>query len=102
MKQEKPDQYYEAVLQLRNNPTKEAVNCVVNAIKKRKNVFIAKQYKVKNGIDIYISSQRFTRTLGKLLKKSFKGKVVESRKLYGMDRQKSKQIYRGTVLFRFD
>ncbi|TKJ17268.1 hypothetical protein CEE44_01910 [Candidatus Woesearchaeota archaeon B3_Woes] len=102
MKQEKPDQYYEAVLQLRNNPPEESVSCVVNAIKKRKGVSIAKLSKVKGGIDIYISSQRFTRTLGKLLKKSFKGELIESRKLYGMDRQKSKKIYRGTVLFRFD
>ena len=102
MKQEKSDQYYEAVLQLRDNPPKEAINCVVNAVNKRKGVFIAKQVKLKTGIDFYISSQRFTRTLGKLLKKSFKGKLVESKKLYGMDRQKSKLIYRGTVLFRFD
>ncbi len=102
MKQEKPDQYYEAVLQLRDNPHKEAINCIINAVNKRKGVFIAKQVKLKNGVDFYISSQRFTRTLGKLLKKSFKGKLVESKKLYGMDRQKSKLIYRGTVLFRFE
>ncbi len=102
MKQEKSDQYYEAVLQLRDNLPKEAINCVVNAVNKRKGVFIAKQVKLKTGIDFYISSQRFTRTLGKLLKKSFKGKLVESKKLYGMDRQKSKLIYRGTVLFRFE
>ena len=101
MAREKPDQYYEAVLQLRN-PNKEAVNCVVNAINKRKNVFIAKQVKIKTGIDFYISSQRFTRVLGKLLKKSFKGKLIESKKLYGVNRQTSRKIYRGTVLFRFD
>ncbi len=101
MKQENPDQYYEAVLQLRN-PNKEGINCVVNAVNKRKNVFIAKQVEIKTGVDFYISSQRFTRSLGKLLKKSFKGKLVESKRLYGMDRQKSKLIYRGTVLFRFE
>lgn len=100
MKQEKPNQYYEAVLQLRPCP-KEALNCIVNAVNKRKNVFIAQQIKVKTGMDIYISSQRFTRTLGRLLKKSFKGEVKESKKLYGLDKQKSKQLYRGTVLFRF-
>ncbi len=101
MKQENPGQYYEAVLQLRN-PHKEALKCIVNAVDKKKGVFIAKQFKVKNGVDIYISSQRFTRSLGKLLKKSFKGELVESRKLYGVNRQKSKLIYRGTVLFRFE
>ena len=101
MKQISPGQYYEAVLQLRN-PNEEAVNCIINAINKRKGVFIAKQVEVKGGIDFYISSQRFTRSLGKKLKKAFKGELKESRKLYGMDRQKSKQIYRGTVLFRIE
>ena len=101
MKQINPGQYYEAVLQLRN-PNKEAINCIVNAVEKRKDVFIAKQVKLKTGIDFYISSQRFTKSLGRLLKKSFKGELKESRKLYGFDRQKSKQIYRGTVLFRID
>ena len=99
MKQINPGQYYEAVLQLRN-PNKEAVHCIENAINKRKDVFIAKKVKVTNGIDFYISSQRFTKSLGKLLKKSFKGELKESRKLFGFDRQKSKQIYRGTVLFK--
>ena len=101
MKQINPGQYYEAVLQLRN-PNKEAVKCIVNAIEKRKDVFIAQKVKVKGGIDFYISSQRFTRSLGKRLKKSFKGELKESRKLFGFDKQKSKQIYRGTVLFRVE
>ena len=70
MKLEKPDQYYEAVLQLRN-PPEEALKCIINAVDKRKGVFIAKQVNIKTGVDFYISSQRFTRSLGKLLKKSF-------------------------------
>jgi NMD protein affecting ribosome stability and mRNA decay len=101
MKQAKPDQYYEAVIQLRN-PSEEAINCVINAVDKRKGVFIAKIVKLKTGVDIYLSCQRYARTIGKLLKKSFKGKLVESRKLFGVNRQKSRLIYRGTVLFRFD
>lgn len=101
MKEEKPDRYYEAIIQLRN-PNQEAVNCVINAIRKRKDVFIAKQVDHKTGIDLYISSQKFARVIGKLLKKSFKGELVESKKLYGQDRQSSRILYRGTVLFRFD
>jgi nonsense-mediated mRNA decay protein 3 len=101
MAEQKPDQYFEATLQLRN-PNKEVVKCILNAVNKRKDVHIAKQVKAKNGIDFYISSQRFTRSLGKLLKKSYKGELKESKKLFGFNRQKSKQIYRGTVLFRLE
>jgi NMD protein affecting ribosome stability and mRNA decay len=101
MKQVNPGQYFEAVFQLRN-PNKEAVSCIVNAVNKRKDVFIAKQIEVKGGIDFYISSQRFTRSLGKKLKKSFKGELKESKKLFGMNHQTSRQVYRGTMLFRID
>ena len=101
MKYAKSDQYYEAVIQLRN-PSQEGINCVINAIKRRKGVSIANEVQSKDGVDFYISSQRFAKSIGKLLKKSFNGELKESRKLYGMDRQKSKLIYRGTVLFRFD
>ena len=101
MVRERIDQYFEATLQLRN-PTEEVLNMVHNAIDKRKNTWIAKEVKVKNGYDIYISSQRFTRVLGKRLKKAFKGKVVESRKLFSLNRQTSRLVYRGTVLFRMD
>lgn len=101
MEHKRRQEYYEAVLQLRN-PNEEAINCVVNAIEKRNDVHIAKTVWLKTGIDIYISSQKFAHTLGKILKKSYKGKLVESRTLYGQDRQSSRILYRRTVLFRFD
>ena len=101
MAENKNPQYYEAILQLRN-PNKELLNCVVNAVNKRKNVFIANEVRQKNGVDYYISSQRFTRSLGNKLKKAFKGELKVSRKLYSFDRQKSKLIYRATVLFKMD
>ena len=101
MKQEKPPTYFEAVLQLRN-PNEEAMNCVMNALRKRKGVFIAKKVDLKEGMDLYLSSQRFTRSIGRLLKKSFKGELVESKRLHGTDKMTSKLRYRGTVLFRFE
>jgi nonsense-mediated mRNA decay protein 3 len=94
-------EYYEAILQLRN-PTEEAVNCVLNAIEKRKDMRVAKVIEMKNGMDLYLSSQKFAHQIGKVLKKSYKGQLIESKKLYGQDRQSSRILYRRTVLFRFD
>ena len=95
----KNPQYFEGILQLRN-PNEEAISFIRNQFKKRKNVFIAKEEKLKTGIDLYISSNRFILSLGKKLKESFKGELKTSRKLYGVDRQTGKLRYRVTVLFR--
>lgn len=102
MQNPKHPDYYEAILQLRN-PHQEAINCIRNAVAGRTDVFIAKEVRQKNGgIDFYISSQRFTRSLGKKLKKSFKGELVESKKLFGVNRLTSRTLYRGTILFRIE
>ena len=91
--------YYEGILQLRN-PSEEVIRCVKNQIKKKGDVFIAKEVTQKNGVDYYISSQRFLLSLGRKLKKSFRGELKTSRKLYTRDRITSKRVYRVTVLFR--
>ena len=91
--------YYEAILQLRPYK-KEVLDFVRNQIAKRKDVFISKEEKLKTGIDLYTSSQRFTRALGKKLKKSFKGELKTTRSLFGRNKQTSKNIYRVTVCFR--
>ena len=101
MKTINPGAYYEAILQLRN-PNQEAINCILNAVKRRKDVSIVRVEDVKDGHDFYISSQRFTKTLGKKLNQSFNGTLKESKKLYGMNRQTSRQVYRGTIFFKLD
>ena len=96
---DKHPQYFEGILQLRN-PTKESLNYVENQIKKRQDVFIAKTEKTKNGLDYYISSNRFLKTLGKKMQKRFGGELKLSPKLYTINRQTSKKVYRLTVLVR--
>jgi len=93
------DQYFEAKLQLRPF-NKEIYDFVLRQVAKRKNVFISKEVKLKTGIDIYLTSQRFARSLGKKLKDTFKGELKITRTLFSRDRLKSKLVYRGTVLFR--
>lgn len=98
---QKPSQYYEAIIQLRN-PNQELLNFVSNQLKRRKDVFISKEVKQKSGVDIYISSQRFARALGNKMKRSFKGNLKTSRKLHTRSRQTSKEVYRVTILFRIE
>jgi len=93
--------YYEGTLQLRN-PNKEVINFIKNQFKNNEKVHIAKHEKLKTGIDFYISSNRFLLSLGKKLKKSFKGELKTSRKLHSKNKITSKDVYRVTVCFRLD
>jgi len=92
-------EYYEGILQLRN-PNEEVINFIRNQFKNNEKVWIAKQEKLKTGIDLYVSSNKFLLRLGKKLKKSFKGELKVSRKLHSKDRMTSKTIYRVTVCFK--
>ncbi len=93
------DKYYEGILQLRN-PTNDIIRFVKNQIEKSK-IFVANEIKLKNGIDLYLSSQRFLRALGAKLKKRFGGQLKSSRKLHTVSRKTGKRLYRVTVLLRF-
>lgn len=91
--------YWEGVIQVRPKD-KEVINFIRNEVKKRKDVKISKELFFKYGADIYITSQRLTRDIGRKLKNCFDGELKITKKIYGRDRQKSKDIYRATVLFR--
>ena len=93
--------YYEGILQLRN-PNEETINFIKNQFKNNPKVWIAKHEKLKTGVDFYISSNKFLLSLGKKLKKSFKGELITSRKLHTQHRMTSKKVYRVTVCFRSD
>ena len=91
--------YYEAKIQLR--PEKqEVLDFILSEVERRDDIFISKIEKLKTGLDIFISSQSFARSLGKKLKNKFKGEVTITRTIFGMKRDTGKIIYRGTILFR--
>ena len=90
--------YYEATIQIR--PFNQVLEYVVQEVAKRKDVFISKTKELKTGIDIFLSSQRFARTLGKKLKERFKGALTISKQINRLDRQTGVILYRATVLFR--
>ena len=90
--------YFQGILQLRDI-NEEILSFVHNQIKKRGDVAITKRIKQPNGLDLYITSQKFIRILGKKLKESFGGELKVSAKLHTTNRQ-GKELYRVNVLFR--
>lgn len=90
-------QYFEGKLQLRNC-SEEILDFVADHLEKEKGrVWIAKEVKAKNGVDLYLSSNKFLRKLGRLLKDRFECVVKESSKLH-TETKDGKKLYRGTVL----
>ena len=95
----KHSKYFEGTLQLRN-PSEELIEVAASEIEKAPNVFVAESRNVKNGIDVYVSSQRFLRSLGNKLQKRFGGQLVISTKLFTKHRLTSKEVHRVNVLLR--
>tara|TARA_Y100000310_G_scaffold345198_1_gene462593 strand:- start:4134 stop:4490 length:357 start_codon:yes stop_codon:yes gene_type:complete len=99
---DKHEDYWEAKIQLRPFD-EELIKYVIKEINNSDRVRIAKLKKIKTGVDIYVSSRKFATSLGKKLKKRFKGgKLLVTKKLFSRNRQTSKNIYRVTVLFRLN
>lgn len=90
--------YYEGILQLRD-VSEDVLNFVHRQIKKRGNVAITKSVHFSNGTDLYMTSQKFIRILGKKLRESFGGELKISSKLHTRSRQ-GKNLYRVNVLFK--
>ena len=97
--QNRASNYFEGILQLRNIDD-VVVQFAIKEIEKQENVFIANIKKVPNGIDIYVSSQRFLRNIGLKLQKQFAGQLIISKKLHTVSRMTSKELYRVNALFR--
>ncbi|MBI2143731.1 hypothetical protein HYU17_01095 [Candidatus Woesearchaeota archaeon] len=96
--------YYEAILQVRASPREagDVLHSVVEKVKAKgqEDIFISKKKKVTNGIDIYLSSNRFAVEAGRELFRAMGGELKVSRKLFSQHRQTSRVLYRVTVLFR--
>ena len=93
----RPD-YYQGILQLRD-VNEEILSFVDNQIKKRGDVAITKTVKYSNGKDLYITSQKFIKIIGKKLRESFGGEIKTSAKLHTRNRQ-GKDLFRVNVFYR--
>jgi len=91
--------YFEGTLQLRNHDD-ELLNYVRNKVRKDHKAIITKEKKVRGGIDLYFSSQRYLRSLGKHLKERFEGELKMTRTLHTISKSTGKRLFRVTVMFR--
>ena len=96
---ERPKDHFEGILQIRD-PTDELLDWIRKRIHSQQRATIAKEKKVTNGVDLYISSQHYLQNLGKQLKEKFGGVLKVSMRLHTVDRMTSRQLYRVTVLFQ--
>jgi len=83
--QTKHRDYFEGILQLRNVDNK-IIEFTIKDIEKQENIFISNIKKITNGIDIYVSSQRYLRNLGNKLQNRFGGQLIISTKLHTRNR----------------
>jgi len=97
---DKNPQYFEGTLQLRNM-TQEIIDFVADDIERKGNVWIAKTQKHKNGIDLFISSNRYLKEIAMKLKNRFPGELVESSTLHSRNNFTSKDLYRGCYMFKY-
>jgi len=94
-------EYYEAILQLRP-ATQELVDFVMDNLERR-GIKVSKVVELKTGLDLYLDNQRYARsTLGPLLKRKFKGKLLITRTLYGVNHLTQRLVYRATILFKLN
>lgn len=89
--------YYQGILQLRD-VNDEIMDFVHSQIQKRGDVAITKAVKFDNGVDFYITSQKFIRILGKKLKDSFGGQLKTSSKLHTRSKT-GRELFRVNVLY---
>ena len=90
---------FEGVLQLRN-PTTKLVDWVYDLVEKEKKADITYTHPLPGGVDMYFSSQRYLRAVGKKLQQRFPGELKSTRKLFTLNIRTGKRVYRVTVLFR--
>lgn len=93
--------YYEGILQLREIDESVA-DFVVNDIEKYGDecIKITKAVKLKNGLDLYITSKKYLQKIARKLVAHFGGEYNISPQLFTKDRHSGKEVYRLNVLFK--
>jgi NMD protein affecting ribosome stability and mRNA decay len=101
----KHSQYFEGIIQFRYE--KELASRVEEVLKKqkefwsKKDVFVSKESKQKDGIDWWVTSKKAISIFADVLNKKFGARVSKNAKLFSRNRQTSKDIFRLNVLVEF-
>lgn len=98
-KQEKPINYFEGILQLRE-VSKDVFDYVEEECLNEHPRMVAKVLQVRGGYDLYLQNNKFLTKLGKRIQTRFCGELLKTASLHTRDTQKNKDLYRLTVLFR--
>lgn len=91
--------YFEGIMQLRDCP-KEIIDWVLQQTEKDDKAAITKIKKVRGGLDLYFTSQKYMRTLGKRLRETYPGEYKQTRTLHTISKKTGKPVYRVTAMFR--
>ncbi len=94
----KQSRYYEGILQLRN-PSLQIIDFIKSQLCKEE-VHVTKEVYVPEGVDLYVTSRKFLRTLATRLKAQFGGTASLTARLHTRDRQTQKDVYRVALLYR--
>ena len=91
--------YFEGILQLRGNFV-HLLPWVKDTVKNDARSAITKEKKVKGGLDLYFSSQRYLQALGKKIKHRWVGVLKVSVRLHTKSKLTQRELFRVTVLFK--
>ncbi|MBI4448750.1 hypothetical protein HY641_01850 [Candidatus Woesearchaeota archaeon] len=98
MQAKHPD-YFEGCLQLRN-PNPDLIAYVQRQLRENPDVHIAKEIPQPDGVDLWMSSNKFLLKLGKGLAEAYNGDLKVTNRLHTKNRLTSRDVYRMTVYFK--
>ncbi len=96
------DLYFEGIIQIRGNDEEKIAEVADEILRmfEKTSYYISKIEPVRGGVDMYSTNNRMSQRAGKFLYKKYGGEYKESKKLFSLNKQTSKEIFRVNILFR--
>ena len=96
------DLYFEGIIQLRGDDEEKLSNTVEEILKiyEKSSFGVQRIETVRGGVDLYSTNNRMSQRVGTFLYKKYGGEYKESKKLFSLNKQTSKEIFRASILYR--